>query len=193
MESKSVLPSIFEADWTPEAPPLWIVLQVQQEMMLEGVLWGAVSALVTDPWQWPTHIYEFEAHPETHKLLRRRIIEFWDAVDKGRTPEPDYSRDADLIKSLYPQENGLMLDLRGDNRMPELLDQHRTIKARQKLAAEDAKALKTIEAEIKAKIGDASGAYGKGWEVRAPVTNRKAYQVEATSYRSLRIKIEDAA
>lgn len=188
LQAKTALPSVFEADWSPTVPPLWIILQVQQEMLLEGVSWGAIAVLVVDPWSWPIHIYELKAHAGTHEILLSHVTRFWEHLDKGEEPAPDYARDSETLKSLYPRDNGEILDLSGDNYMNELIGNYESAKAALKARAADEKALKTIETEIKAKIGNALGARGSDWEAHMPTIERKGYVVEGTSYRMLKVK-----
>jgi hypothetical protein len=188
LQTKTALPDVFEADWTPTLPPLWIVLQVQQEMMLEEVTWGAVAVMVVDPWNLPIHIYEFEAHPDTHKLIRTRAVQFWEQIAAQRQPEADYGQDADLLKQMYPKDNGIILDLHGDNRLHELVALREERKAELSKMKPLEKDLKIIEAEIREKIGHALGAQGNGWEITCPTIQRKGYAVKDTEYRQLKIK-----
>lgn len=188
LQAKTALPSVFESDWADNTPPMWITLQVQQEMMLEGVSWGALAVLVVDPWSWPIHIYELEAHAGAQTILRQRVGDFWRSVDRGEEPPADYAKDSDLIKSIYPRDNGEILDLSADNYMSDLVGQWEVLKVIIKGTVPLEKELKAVETEIKAKIGAALGARGNGWELKCPTIERKGYTVDETSYRTLKIK-----
>ncbi len=190
LQTKVVLPSIFEEQWTLENPPLWIMLQVQTEMLLAGVTWGAITAFVVDTWRWPCHVYELDAHVPTQTVLTQRVQKFWADLKIGRAPIPDYARDLELFKTLHPKDNGEMLDLTRDNRLPELIAQRESLKEKIKAQKPDLVALEAIETEIKAKIGDALGAHFAGGKVLYPTIARKGYSVAESTYRKLSVMLE---
>ncbi len=191
LQTKVVDPQIYERDWTAQMPPMWIVLQTSQEMMLEGVQWAAIAALVVNPWRWPVHIYEFDAHAPTQAKVRQAITDFWaNSIAKRKPPQMDYARDADIIKDLYPEDNGEILDLTGDNYMTDLCHRYEEAEAKVAAAKADEKALEIIKNEIREKLGDALGARLPGWIINNPTIIRKGYVVKETSYRRLTIKHE---
>jgi hypothetical protein len=87
------------------------------------------------------------------------------------------------VTKLHPDPK--LVDLSGDNRMPELLEQHVELTTQLKeIAAE----LKEITSEIKGKIGDADKILlGEGWSIRILSYPRKEYIVKATTIRRMTI------
>lgn len=173
------------ADWETEAfPPLWIQLQTLTEQMLEDVSWGAIGALLIDGNTLPLAICEFERHAQAEARIKAAVAKFWDNVASGTAPKPDYARDADVLRSLYPQSNDKTLDLSTDNRIQALLAEYDELNTRVK--ADDA-AIKAVKAEIFAKLGHAGKATLPGWIIKAPTIHTKEYTVSAKSYRRLTI------
>ncbi len=186
IQAKTVAPSVFKRQWTDTGPPFWIALQAATEMMLTGATWGAVAALVVDPFRLDCHIYEVPRHEGVEKRIRAAVAKFWSDVEAGREPEPDYGADAELIAAMYPAETpAKTIDLTGDNYAATLLAERAEIKARMKV---DETRCREVEAEIKHKLADAEIAtIGGDWRVSFRVQHRKAYSVAASSSRVLRI------
>jgi predicted phage-related endonuclease len=184
LQAKTVAKPIFEEGWQA-GPPQWIVLQALLEMMLENVSWGAIGVLVTGTYSIDCKVFEFTRHPAAEAKLIAAAQRFWEYVDAGRAPPPDYARDDDVIKALFPRDNGVMLDLTGDNRMPELLDRYETLKAMEGHAEKE---MRAIKAEIAAKLGDAAGATLPGWEITNRTQTRKECVMKETTFRVLRVK-----
>jgi predicted phage-related endonuclease len=191
LQAKTVLPDKFAAEWTEDLPPMWIIMQVQQEMLLSGLSWGAIGALVVDPYKLPLYLYELDAHMETQARLTRGVDKFWLDVAVGKAPNVDFNRDTEIIKSLHRQSSGEILDLTGNNRINDLLFKRKKLKDQEKEFKPVLDELKAIDTEIRSILGDAYGATLPGWEIMCPVIQRKGYSVDPTSYRQLRIKQSD--
>lgn len=185
IQAKTVAPSVFRNSWTDEGPPMWIALQAATEMMLTGATWGAVAALIVDPFKLDCMIYPIPKHDGVEQRIVDAVRQFWNDVEFGVEPKPDFKRDADLIASMFPTAVEFKtIDLSGDNYLPEILRERAEEKARIK-RAEDR--VKEIDAEIKFKIGDAEIATLADFTITNKVSHRKGYEVKPTSYRSLRI------
>jgi hypothetical protein len=86
------------------------------------------------------------------------------------------------VTKLHPDPK--LVDLSGDNRMPELLERHVELTAQFKeIAAE----LKEITSEIKGKIGDADRVLLEDWIIRILTYPRREYTVRATTIRRMTI------
>ncbi|MGH7935716.1 MAG: hypothetical protein ACREF8_01745, partial [Chthoniobacterales bacterium] len=117
--------------------------------------------------------------------IRQAVVKFCDDIAAGREPKPDYARDAEVIAAMSPAEMpGKAVDLSGDNELPVILAERAAIAARMKI---DEARKKTIETEVKHKMGDAETAVTGDFAITLRTTNRKAYSVAATSFRALRI------
>src|SRR5262249_13012173 len=92
------------------------------------------------------------------------VSSFWRNVDAGIPPATDYARDNRLLALMYPKEiPGKEIDLRGDNRVPTILDERANLMATIKVLDGKKDAL---EAELREKIGDAEIAIVDGWKVK---------------------------
>lgn len=186
LQAKTVAPSAFRKHWTDGMPPFWIALQNATEMMLEPeAAFGVVAALVIDPFKLDCAIYPIPRHAGAEQRIRDAVAAFWQDLDAGREPSPDYGRDADLVAALYPAETpAKAIDLSGDNMLPVLLAERAELKAR---IAADEKRAKEIETEIKFKMQDAEIGTCGGFNITFKTQHRKAFSVPASSSRVLRI------
>jgi predicted phage-related endonuclease len=184
MQAKTVARPVFDEDWA-EGPPQWIVLQTLQEMMLADARWGAIAALVMSAYTVDIRIWEFERHPAAEKRIIASARSFWTELAAGRQPQLDWARDDDVIKALYPRDNGATLDLSGDPRMPELLAQYEQLTA---IGRDAEERLRAVKAEIAAKLGHAATATLPGWEVTHKTQTRIGYTARESEFRVLRVR-----
>lgn len=197
VQIKSVEPGVFRRKWRdPDtgdvAPPLWIAVQAIVEAHLAGAAWAAVAAL-TVGFGADLEIVPVPIHAGVLDAVRAKVAEFWTMVDEGRQPAPDFARDGELIARLYADEKPDELDLTLDNRMPELVRDHRALKRQAKICAAR---LAEVDAEVKAKLGNHTVALiAGGKRITWKTQNRKGYTVAPSTARVLRYPKdeEDAA
>ena len=188
LETKVIGHRQFRDAWTPENPPLWIALQLAQQMMLTRLDWGVVGALILSDWVFQIVLYEMERNPAVEGRLIEVADNFWRKIDNEEEAEIDYRRDGPLLSVLYPKEiPDKIVDLTGDNMIPELLDRREALSASYKSIGKD---IDAIDTEIKAKIGDAARALVRGWNVTLHTVDIKEHIRKASSYRKLNIKRE---
>lgn len=188
LQAKTVTPHGFKRHWTEDTPPTWVALQCLTEMMLTRRDLGMIAAFVDTGYRCDTYYYEVPRHPAAERRLQDAVAQFWQDVGAGRTPAFDYSRDASLLPVFYPRETpGKVVDWRGDNEVPALLDERDVLKDEiaAKIARKD-----TIETELKFKMGDAEAALVPGYRVTLKLQHRKEHVVKASSFRMLRITQE---
>lgn len=90
-----------------------------------------------------------------------------------------------MVKRLYPRDDGSEIDLSGDNRIPELIDELATTKAAIKQLGKQQDA---IETEIKAKLGAATYGWLRDGKIISYRTQyRDSYSVAPTAFRVLRV------
>jgi hypothetical protein len=188
VQLKSVEPSIFRRDWKNEngvvEPPLWIVVQAILETYLTGREWAAVAPLVVG-FGLELPIIDIPIHAGIFQRIKLEVDQFWQRIAEGRQYDPNYARDGALIAKLYPQDNGVEIDLRGDNEAPAFVDQLEAARATKKTAEADEKLAKTA---LAAKMGEASVALlADGRRISHKTTARAGYFVAETSFRTLRI------
>lgn len=170
--------------WEVE-PPLYVIIQAMVEAALVGAEVAYVAPLVVmHGLEMP--IVEVPRHDGVWERLVEEVADFWASIEAGEEPAPDYKKDAALLSEMGRGDNGKTIDLTGDNRIQELLDQ----RERGKTLIKQGEALvDEVEPDIIAKIGDYEAAIVPGWaKVRRPTVSRKEYTVKASTYRKLDIK-----
>jgi predicted phage-related endonuclease len=187
LQTKTAAPHIFERDWEGGATvPFWIQLQVLTEAMLTEAAFGAVAVLRVDAFDLALALIEVPRHPAAEQRIKAAVAQFWADVAAGREPDPDYGKDAELLKVIAPHEVvGTTVDLSGDNELPALLDQRAEIMTAMKgfEARKD-----EIETAIKFRMRDAESVVGlPDWNITWKTTHRAEYVMKAKDIRTLRI------
>jgi predicted phage-related endonuclease len=189
LQAKTADPAVYARDWSGGAEvPFWIQLQALTEAMLTDAAFCVVAVLSVDPYGLPCSIHEIARHPEAEAKILSAVYRFWLDVEAGVEPQPDYGRDAALIKLLAPREATpeQIIDLRGSNELPELLSERALRKARQ---ASDRDRCEAIETQIKFLMRDAAVATGvEGWRITYKTGTVQGYSVPTREQRVLRIK-----
>jgi predicted phage-related endonuclease len=193
LQAKTVAPSVYAREWDGgKEIPLWIVLQTLTEMMLTGATFGAVAVLLVDPFNMDCPILDVPRHEGSERKIVQAVQNFWQQVANGIEPEPDFERDADVIKALSPRETpGKRIDFNGNNALPQMLADRAAYMA----IIDDAETKKeAIETEIKFLMGDAESANGiDGWRITYKVQNRAGYTVPPKTPRVLLIRDQRGA
>ncbi|HEY2243421.1 MAG TPA: YqaJ viral recombinase family protein [Xanthobacteraceae bacterium] len=192
LQLKTAAPSVFEREWQDGKTPLWIELQVTTEAALTGAAFAVVAALKVDAYDLSCVIREVELLPVVQQRIRDAVKQFWNDVEAGREPDPDYGKDAELLALIAPHEvPGKSIDLGGDNELLGLLDQREAIMA-QLSRFDDRK--QEIETQIKYLMRDADRIVGlPGWSITWKSYHRDQYTVPAKDIRTLRIHHKDQA
>ena len=153
--------------------------------MLAGASWAAIAALVNNPYDPKLYVFPIDRHAAAEQMIRDRVAAFWrDYMDPNVCPPIDPERDAELIKKLYPKDDGTEIDLADDNRMPELVAERTTKKAALKILNQQVSA---IETEIKTKLGSHSYGRMKDGRITYKLQDYDGYTVAPRSSRVLRI------
>lgn len=188
IQIKTVEPGVFRRTWHNEdgelAPPLWIAVQAIVEAHLTKVEWAAAAPMVVG-FGLEMPLVPIPIHAGIIDRIKSEVAAFWHAVDSGMPPDPDYLRDGRLLEQMFVGSDEIV-DLSGDNALPELADE------RAKLSA-DAKAadirIREIKGEFLAKLGGAgAGRLADGRLITAKRINRKGYSVEPSSYVTVTVK-----
>lgn len=193
IQIKSVEPSAFRRNWRREGgeiePPLYAVVQAIVEAHLTDAKWGGVAALVIGHGI-ELSIIDVPLHAGIIERVRSEVAAFWRMVDGGKTPDPDYGRDAAILSEVYREADGSELDLRGDNEIGGLLAERAALTADMSIAKKRAD---EIKAQLLHKFGAAALIRVPGGIVTAKTIHRKPYEVGASSYRDIRYRPERAA
>jgi len=184
---KSVEASVFRQKWKQDGeaiPPLGIAVQTIAEAHLAGAARAIVTPLVVG---FGLEMPEIEVpiHPGVIERIRAEVEAFWRRVADNEPPPPDFAKDGEIIAKLYPDDDGEIIDLMGDNRIVDLIDDMEATKATEKEAADH---FKEIRAEILSKLGEAAGARTRRGLLTARTIHRKEFTVAASSYRRIALK-----
>jgi hypothetical protein len=188
IQIKSVEPSIFRRDWRGENgdvdPPLWICIQAIIEAHLTGAEWAAVAPMRVG-FGVEIDLIPIPLHAGIMERLQREVAEFWQRVEAGTPPDPDYGKDGALIARLFPNDDGTEIDLSSDNLIQQIVADLEASRADKKAAETREKVAKT---GIQEKMGAARFArLADGRRISNQTIERKAYEVAASSYRMIKI------
>jgi predicted phage-related endonuclease len=187
LQAKTVAPSVYARDWNDgKEVPLWIILQAVTEGWLSNADFIVVAALLVDAHNMDVCIHELPRNPAAEERIRNAVIRFWHDVDAGIEPEPDFTRDADVIKAIWRKEKSdSEIDLSTNNILPGKLAERQFLKDQIKNAEATCA---SIEAEIKYLMKDAAVVTGlEEWHVTYKTSQFKTYTVPAREVRVLRI------
>lgn len=191
IQIKSVDAGAFKRKWHNAngdlEPPLWIVIQALVEAHLSNASWASVAVIVPAFAGFDLRLIEIPLHSELITAVRQRVQAFWQSIDAGIPPDPDFHRDADLFLKLQPEPDGSRIDLSDDADLPTLLAEDEALMADLRQKADRRKA---IRAEVAGKLGTASYARFQGGFVTSRLTERAGYTVPASSYRDIRLTRE---
>lgn len=167
--------------WEDGEPPLQYHLQLQHELACTGHAWGALAVLIGGN---DLKVFEYDAHDGVQAKLKRAVTQFWASVESGAMPKAT-GDDYDVVRELYQDSFGEIIDLTGDNEMPVLCAAALDAGSR-RLAAE--KEEKAAKAGIMQKVGEASYARCDGFGIKRTQVNRAEHIVKASSYIKLTVK-----
>jgi len=192
LQVKTTSDMVFRKKWKDETGevvlPLWIACQAILEAHLTGAEWTAVALMVIGNGL-DVHIIDV---PINRKLISRiyaAVADFWNRVEQDDPPPVDYERDGKIVSQLYADDDGGETDLSGNDRVIELLESRQNLKATEAAGTQAAKDRKVIDTEIICLLGNAArGRTADGRLIEAKTIRRGAYQVEASSYRQVKIK-----
>jgi predicted phage-related endonuclease len=166
--------------------PMAFRLQLQANMRLSECEWGIIAVLIVAEHTWDLRIFEFEHDPVLEDKILFHTAEFFrNYFDPEIMPPFQPQRDEDLVKYLYPRDDGSEIDLSRDNRALALVDAFIETDASIKRME---KVCKEIKTELQAKLGEHT--YGKlthGRRLSWKLQHRKAHTVPASDFRVFKI------
>lgn len=154
LEVKNVDSSAYSNHWIESGDhveaPEHIELQVQHQLLVSGLEWAAIVALVGGN---TTKIIVRPRDPRISQAILDKVGNFWDMVKKGQAPDIDYHRDSEfIIKELRNRANAGEV-VNADQDLEQLILKYRGASAACAAAEQSRDALK---AEILMRIGTAS-------------------------------------
>ncbi|MBX9697891.1 MAG: YqaJ viral recombinase family protein [Acetobacteraceae bacterium] len=162
------------ADWLyhkrawGDEPPLFILLQLQAQLLATGYGWGAVAVLVGGN---DLRIYRYRPRPKVQAEIARRVAAFWDSIRRGKKPDPDGSGSAfRTIQALHPEVQDEPAELDDDNEAPILAAEVLALaKQRKEIERQEAE----CKARLLAKLGDHRWGKVRGFRISQAITPAK--------------------
>ena len=103
LEIKNVDALQFQKKWIKAEDvleaPLHIEMQVQHQLAVSGAKFAYLSALVGGN---TVELVRREPDEAVIKAMRLKVEQFWKSIRDNTPPKPDFERDAEFVKSLYP-------------------------------------------------------------------------------------------
>ncbi|WP_022727258.1 YqaJ viral recombinase family protein [Fodinicurvata sediminis] len=112
-----------QGEWESEGDilldaPAHFLIQVQHQMACRpGADHGWLIACVGGN---SLHKMRVERHDTMIARIEDEVADFWQSVREGREPKPDFQADAGALSALYNGDGDEVVDLRNNNRLPEL-------------------------------------------------------------------------
>lgn len=190
VQIKTVEAGIFARDWHNDigevVPPLWIAIQAMMEQHLTGRDYAYVAALVIG------HALHLELvpvpfRPDVIAKLYERAGLFWELLDQGNLPPPDFGMDGATIAKVLRQDDDSELDMSSDNELPEIAAKLQAALDAASVAEEMAKEQR---ARLLHRIGPAARVKFQGGTISAKTVQRAEHVVRATSYRRVNLRFK---
>jgi hypothetical protein len=178
-----------DRDTGETALPMWIAIQVSIEAAMAEANWAAVTAITIGDSGLDVEIIDVPLMPALMDKFRLLAQDFWRRVAEKDPYDIDWGKDAATVLDIYRDDNGGVTDLAANERIGPLLDMREGLKRIEDDGNAATKARKPVDAEIISILGNyAKGRLLDGRLVEAKTVRRKAYNVEATSYRAVKVK-----
>lgn len=192
MEVKNVGGDSFAASWSDDFAPVYYETQLQQELHLANkaglnLSWGVIAALVGGN---KPVLYFRDYDPEIGAAIEREAQLFWESVNAGEEPKPDYSVDGALlskIRGAVHEKN--TIDISTNNRVYELVDQY---KHGGELEKQGKEMKDTAKAELLDLIGNADKATFNGGSITAGMVAGSEVSFYREPYRNFRVNLKKA-
>jgi predicted phage-related endonuclease len=173
MECKNVDGLQFKRAWIDDGEtieaPVHIEFQVQWQLEVADLGWSIIAPLVGG--NTPRPIIRIRDR-DTGDAMRAKACEFWQRINAGAAPEPDFTKDGETIAQVYRDNDGSSVDLSDNKRLAELCRAYKAAGADEKAAKERKDAAK---AEILTIIKAAKSIAYAGGKISAG-TNKESFR-----------------
>lgn len=185
LEIKNVDAIQFREKWTVNDDgtfevPAHIETQAQMQMLVSGRKTCMIGALVGGN---QVVVEKRVADPEIHKAILIKAKEFWDSIEAGTPPAPDFRQDAEFVAKLYSHaEPGKVIDASEQiealcSRYTMLSDEIKNLTAERDAA----------KAEMLTLIGEAEKVVGGSYTISAGIVGPAHVEYDREAYRSFRV------
>lgn len=187
IQMKTVAARVFN-DWRDENGEVQVPLHYQLQALTEAKLMGAEHAIllafITGEFTCEICMIDVPLHEAAWERIKGDVAHFWRCVEAGTPPAIMPDKDGKTLREVYKKESGEVLDLSSDNQLPLLLAERAA--AMERIKADEA-FKSQVEAEVMARLKDASVASLPGWSITWKTQTTKEYTVAARESRVLRI------
>ena len=193
LEIKNVDSLIFKDGWIVdeegdiEAPP-HIEIQVQFQLMISGLKEAYIACLVGGN---TVQLIKRSADEDIKKMMLTKVAKFWESVDAGVPPEPNFEKDAEFICSLYNVATvGKVADEKDNEELKALALEY-------KMESDIIKNAQVRKDAAKAKmltiIEDSEKALGSGFSISAGIIGPTTVSYERKGYRNFKVYFKKEA
>jgi putative phage-type endonuclease len=188
LEIKNVDSLAFKEGWLVdgeqiEAPP-HIEIQVQQELLVSGAKAAYIGALVGGN---RIVLLKREPQPEIFEKIKKAVADFWQSIEDGIEPEPDFKRDSAFIITLLNKAAKEDIGY-STPEIDELAQGYKKCMHLEKTAKEHKQELK---AKILMQIGLASKVMGDNYTISAgEIKPTKVEAFEKKGYRNFKVNFK---
>src|SRR5258708_9662793 len=98
LEVKNVDSLEFKRKWIDNEAPEHIEIQLQHQLDVLGLPWGAIAFLIGGN---KAGIILRERDRKVGNIIRKKVGGFWDDFDRGKLPDPLMPDDAEVVIALY--------------------------------------------------------------------------------------------
>lgn len=191
LEIKNVDRMAFNSQWIQGdgvvVPPTHILIQAQVELLVSqrdflnlGVLVGGNEL----------HLIPVQPKPNFLEAVVLKTDEFWERVEKGKAPTPDFERDAKYIISLYNKASSEKVLDASENK--EICDLVKDYNALSREISKLEKIKTATKAKLLVEIGDAEKAFSDWFTISAgEVPEGKVESYIRKPYRSFRVNLKN--
>lgn len=159
VECKNVDGLIFKRKWLDDETPAHIEIQLQHQLEVTGLAWGAIMALVGGNRLVP---YVRARDEAVGRSIRSAVRAFWRSIDANDPPPPAYPDDADAVIAVSQFSDGSVFDARKNPLLDEMTFLLAGIK--EQIASLETKQ-KVVKAQILQQVGDAGTLLYSGGKV----------------------------
>jgi putative phage-type endonuclease len=183
LEIKTVDIRAFKQGWLVDddsiEAPAHIELQLQHQMLVSGLRWGYIGALVGGN---DVRLIRREADQQVHLAIMQKAAAFWKSIDTNQPPSPVYPQDAAAVIAMHQHaEPGLVIE---DASVMDLCEQYRAL-GEQAKTLEDERS--TIKARLLERIGEAEKVRAGQFTISAGIMPGGPVSYERKSYRDFRV------
>lgn len=121
IECKNVDYLVHRDNWLEDEAPEHIEFQVQHQMEVLDVPGAIIAALVGG------NTLKLLFRPRNKaigSLLRLKTKQFWQSIEQGDKPEPDFEKDVEYIKSMYIRHEGKVIQ--ANSHMVNLIESYKS-------------------------------------------------------------------